>query len=218
MTRVSAVEGYALWAGTWDATPSPIVALEQRLLLPWIERLHPRRAVDVGCGTGRWAAPLEAIGLDASPAMLAIAARKPPLRGRLAVADAAALPIAPESADLVLCTLTLGHVRRQAAAMAELSRILEPGGTLILSDFHPAAAAQGWRRTFRHDGHLYQLENHPYTLDRLRDAAPSLALRECVEAAFGEPERAIFQQAGKPELFEAARHIPAVLLTLWNCV
>ena len=37
MSRVSAVAGYELWADTWDATPSPIVALEHRLLLPWID-------------------------------------------------------------------------------------------------------------------------------------------------------------------------------------
>src|SRR5258708_3980954 len=73
---VSAREGYALWADTWDATPSPIVALERRALLPWILGLHPRRAIDVGCGTGRWTERLSAIGVDDSPAMLAIAAGK----------------------------------------------------------------------------------------------------------------------------------------------
>ena len=75
--HVSAREGYALWADTWDATPSPIVALEHRALLPWILRLHPRRAIDVGCGTGRRTEHLAAIGVDASPAMLAVAAGKP---------------------------------------------------------------------------------------------------------------------------------------------
>ena len=49
---VSAREGYALWADTWDATPSPIVALERRALLPWISELRPRRTIDVGCGSG----------------------------------------------------------------------------------------------------------------------------------------------------------------------
>lgn len=216
MSQVSAVEGYALWADTWDATPSPIVALEHRLLLPWIERLHPRRTIDVGCGTGRWTSRFSAIGIDVSPAMLRVAVQKPGLRGRLAVADATALPIATGSADLALCTLTLGHIQNQAAAMNELSRILEPGGTLILTDFHPAAAAQGWRRTFRHDGQVYELENHPYTLDQLCEAAPGLALLEHEAGRFGEPERPIFQQAGKPDLFESACHTPAVLLTLWS--
>src|SRR5271157_5326271 len=99
--HVSARAGYALWAETWDTTPSPIVALEERALLPWILRLRPRRAVDVGCGTGRWTTRLSAIGVDASLAMLGVAASKPGLRGRLAVGDATGLPIASGAADLV---------------------------------------------------------------------------------------------------------------------
>ncbi len=214
MTSVSAVEGYQLWAETWDATPSPIMALEHRALLPWIEALAPCRAIDVGCGTGRWTARLSAIGVDASPAMLAVAAQKG-LRGRLAVGDAAALPVAGGSADLVLCALTFGHIRDQAAAMREFARVLRPGGNLILSDFHPAAAAQGWRRTFRCAGKVYELENHPYTVTELREMARGLALDDVVEESIGEPERELFHRAGRPELFEAACATPAVLLTRW---
>lgn len=216
MIQVSAAEGYALWADTWDATPSPIVALEHRILLPWIAGLHPRRAIDVGCGTGRWAVQLSAVGIDASPAMLAIAASKPGLHGRLAVADATALPIATSSADFVLSALTLGHVRDYAAAMNEFARILEPGGVLILTDFHPSAAAAGWRRTFRRDGLAYELENHPYTLEQLRGAAAGLIACECAEATIGEPERDLFLQAGRPELFEGACLKPAILMSRWT--
>ena len=214
MTSVSAVEGYQLWAETWDATPSPIVALEHRALLPWIEALAPRRAIDVGCGTGRWTARLSAIGVDASAAMLAVAAQKG-LRGRLAVGDAAALPVAGGSADVVLCALTFGHIRDQAAAMREFARALRPGGNLILSDFHPAAAAQGWHRTFRCAGKVYELENHPYNVAQLCEMAGEMALADVVEESIGEPERELFHRAGRPELFEAACATPAVLLTRW---
>jgi len=216
LRHISAADAYALWAPTWDSTPSPIVALEHRALLPWIEHLHPRRAVDVGCGTGRWTSRLAAIGIDISPAMLAAAAEKPGLRGRLLAADATALPLRTASADLVLCTLTLGHVRIPLAALHELSRVLEPGGTLILTDFHPGAAAQGWRRTFRAAGQTYEIENHPYTLEQLRSGAVGLALRQWAEATIGEPEREIFERAGRFELFEAASRTPAVLLTRWS--
>ena len=214
---VSVADGYELWAGTWDTAPSPIVALERRVLLPWIERFHPRRAIDIGCGTGRWAALLSAIGVDASPAMLAIAATKPGLRGRLAVADAGLLPIANRTADLVLCALTLGHVRNHAAALRELSRILEPGGTLILSDFHPAAVARGWRRTFRHDGQVYEIETHPFTVDQLLAMAreAGLSCQETLDAAIGEPERELFHLAGRSDLFEAACQTPTILATRW---
>jgi malonyl-CoA O-methyltransferase len=215
MNLVSAAEGYQLWADTWDSTPSPIAALEHRVLLPWIETLAPCRAIDVGCGTGRWTARLSAIGIDASPAMLAVAGRKPGLRGRLAVGDAANLPVAGASADLVLCALTFGHIRDQAAAMREFERVLRPGGVLLMSDFHPEAAARGWRRTFRRHGEVYELENHPYTVVQLREVAAGLRLSGAADAYIGEPERALFDRAGRPELFEAARAIPAVLLTRW---
>ena len=212
MIAVSASVGYRLWAETWDATPSPIVAVEERALLPWIADLRPRRVVDVGCGTGRWTARLDAIGVDASSAMLAVAQGKRGLRGRLAVADATALPIATACCDVALCTLTLGHIRDRASALRELARILEPGGTLLLTDFHPAAAAQGWRRTFRHEGQVYELENYPYGLD----AAPGLLLQQSLEATIGEPERELFELAGKPELFAAATRTPTVMLSMWT--
>jgi malonyl-CoA O-methyltransferase len=215
LVQVSAREGYALWAEEWDRTPSPIVAVEERALLPWIARVSARRAIDVGCGTGRWTARIAAIGVDASGPMLAVAAGKPGLRGRLAVSDASALPFTNASADLVLCALTLGHMSDPTVAMREFERVLMPGGTLLLTDFHPAAFAHGWRRTFRRDGQVYELENYPYTVEQLCDAAPGLTLVERTDASIAEPERELFDRAGRPELFAAARGVPAVLLTRW---
>jgi SAM-dependent methyltransferase len=126
--QVSAREGYSLWAETWDTTPSPIVALEERTLLPWIGRLHPRRAVDVGCGTGRWTTRLSAIGVDASLAMLAVAAAKSGLRGRLAVGAAAARQTAPEIG--VSRVMRRGLIRRDenwARATGGVSAVGKPG-------------------------------------------------------------------------------------------
>jgi len=214
--RVSAREGYGLWADSWDSTQSPIVALEHRMLLPWIERTRTGRALDVGCGTGRWTGQLGAIGLDASREMLECARAKSGLRGRLAVADATALPIADGAADLVLCALTLGHIRDQGAAMREFARILAPAGTLLLTDLQPAAAAAGWRRTFRREGSVFELENHPYTVEGLH--CDGLVLEERVDAMIGDPERGLFDTAGRPKLFADACQIPAVLLTRWTRV
>ena len=213
---VDARAGYRLWAESWDATPSPIVAVEHRTLLPWIAGLQARRAIDVGCGTGRWTARLNAIGLDASVEMVTQAAQKPGLRGRLAVADAAALPVASGVAELVICALTLGHVADPRPAMREFARVLAPGGTLLLSDFHPLAAARGWRRTFRHEGRVYELENHAHTLEQLRAASPDLELTDSVEAAIGADEKLLFDNAARPELYAAACAITAIMATRWT--
>ena len=213
--RVAASAGYALWAGTWDTTPSPVVAVEERLVRPWLAGLTPRRTLDVGCGTGRWTGRLAAIGFDASPEMLAVAAGKAGLRGRLAAADAAALPVADNCAELVLCALTLGHVPDWGAAMREFARVLKPGGSLVLTDFHPAAVERGWRRTFRHGEVLYEVEHYPYTITELEQACERLVLRRCEAGSIGEAERGLFAEAGRTELYEASRETPVVLLSEW---
>lgn len=213
---LSARAAYALWAETWDVSGSPVVALEERYLAPWLAAAHPRRAIDIGCGTGRWTTRLGAIGVDPSIEMLSVARRKPGMAGRLVAGDAASIPIASGAADLVLCTLTLGHVANWADAMRELARVVAPGGTLILTDFHPDAAAYGWRRTFRHEERVYELENHPYTVAELQSAAHGLTLQDRVDARFGPAERELFKAAGRADLFDAACSIPAVLLTRWT--
>jgi malonyl-CoA O-methyltransferase len=150
--------------------------------------------------------------------MLRVAAEKAGLRGRVAAGDASCLPIAAACADGVLCTLTLGHVRDPGAAMREMGRLLRRGGALLLTDFHPAAAAQGWKRTFRHGTQVYELENYPYAVNGLQQACRDLVMEECVDGFLGEPERRLFVEAGRPELFEAACSVPAVLLTRWTRV
>jgi ubiquinone/menaquinone biosynthesis C-methylase UbiE len=49
------------------------------------------------------------------------------------VGDIASIPVASESFDVVLCTEVLEHVPEPIAAIAEFSRILRPGGTVLLT-------------------------------------------------------------------------------------
>jgi ubiquinone/menaquinone biosynthesis C-methylase UbiE len=80
-------------------------------------------------------------GVDLSPAMLAAASRRAAELGltvdlREAVAEQ--LPFDDGSFDTVVCTLSLCSVADDAAAIAEMSRVLRPGGLLLLLD-HVAA-------------------------------------------------------------------------------
>ena len=212
-------EGYRRWAATWDSDPSAIVALESRHLTPWLADLRGRRVLDVSCGTGRWLefaaqAGAQVVGVDFCLEMLQRAAAKPAIGRSLAAADAARLPLPDGWAGVVLCTLSLGHMPDVAAVMAEMARTVAPGGQAIVSDFHPEAFRRGWKRTFRSDGRTYEIENHYHPLESL--AAEGLVLEELTEPCFGEPERQIFIAAGKPELFDEVRGIPAVLLARWR--
>lgn len=98
-----------------------------------------RSVLDVGGGRGRWRVLL------GNPADYTIADVVEPETSSLAadttyvVADAVALPFAAGTFDLVLMIEVLQHLPEPARALAEASRVLAPGGVLVL------AARQAWR-------------------------------------------------------------------------
>lgn len=102
------------------------------------------RVADVACGTGvvaRLAATqVEATGsvvaIDLAPDMIEVARRIPTSRGATIdwqVGDAAALPLDDESCDVVLCQMGLMFMADQPAALAEMRRVLVPGGRVVVS-------------------------------------------------------------------------------------
>lgn len=223
MNRLSPLEAYRLWSKTWDADLSPIVALEERYLEPLVPDVRGKTVVDVACGTGRWLVRMaqrgaRVFGADFCLEMLACARSKPGLAGRLAAADARRLPFPDASADVVLFTLALGHIVPLRQVIGELARLVKPGGRMLFSDFHPHAAAAGWRRTFRSNGQVYEVENHAYRTGRLlREVrAAGLALEQIIEPPFGEPERDLFRRVGRDDLFERTRGVPAVVIAVWR--
>jgi ubiquinone/menaquinone biosynthesis C-methylase UbiE len=93
--------------------------------------------LEIGCGNGRYLAALQArghrgvvVGGDLSEGMLRTA--RPAFGGPLLVADAQALPISTASADVVLAMHMLYHVPDRARGLAEIRRVLRPGGTALV--------------------------------------------------------------------------------------
>jgi ubiquinone/menaquinone biosynthesis C-methylase UbiE len=83
-------------------------------------------------------------GIDLSPAMLGIARDRASNLGRtvdLREADAHALPFPDASFDTVVCTFSLCAIPDEHLAVAEMKRVLKPGGTLLLAD-HIAGSTQ----------------------------------------------------------------------------
>ena len=209
---VSPLEGHRIWAPEYDRGLNPLLALEERV----VPRFPASRIIDVACGTGRWTARLGAIGIDLCEEMLRQRSHNAALRGRFALADAAALPFASGVSDLTLCSFAIAYIQNLAAAVSEMARVTRPGGRVVISDLHPAAIAAGWTRSFRSAGVLYELEHPPgaveETLLAARRCGLELSLRR--EACFGEPERPIFEAAGKP--LEQVAGTPAVWLAVWT--
>jgi SAM-dependent methyltransferase len=91
---------------------------------------RPTSILDVGCGSSRIIQDLpDAIGLDILfPKLRFLRGR----HGRLVQGTAFALPFADAAFDAVICSEVLEHVSDDAAIVEELTRVLRPGGTLIL--------------------------------------------------------------------------------------
>ena len=109
------------------------------------------RALDVGCGEGRFcrllgAAGIPAIGIDPTAALLEQARRRDP-SGDYRLANAERLPFDSGSFDLVVSYLTLIDIPDFRAAIREMARVLAPGGTLLianLASFITSAGDRGW--------------------------------------------------------------------------
>ena len=131
------------------------------------------------------ARPVRAYGLDLSPAMLAHNTSGAPL----VCGDARQLPFRAAAFDLVLSSLTVGHLPDLEVWVAECARVLGSGGHLVFSDVHPNWEATGWLRTFSApDGRLFAVRHHWHDVDAVRSALAShdFQLRSIDEPRLGE--------------------------------
>jgi SAM-dependent methyltransferase len=116
-----------------------------------------RQTIDIGCGEGRLARDLMALGhrvaaVDASPSMVAAARGLDPTMD-VRLADAAALPFEDACADLAVAFMSLQDIDDMPVAVREAARILEPGGRLCLAIVHPINSA-GRFEALRADAHF----------------------------------------------------------------
>ncbi|HXM12450.1 MAG TPA: class I SAM-dependent methyltransferase [Terriglobales bacterium] len=219
--RVSVEEGYARWAATYDQTPNPLLALEQRCLLPLIPDLAGKRVLDLACGTGRWlekllaAKPASGFGIDSSAAMLAMAQEKAAMTGRLARADCLQLPFPSDVFDLAICSFAVEHIRNMSEVAAEWSRVLKQSADLFITGLHPAAYATGWRAGFRDGQDALQIDAVPHSAMEMVAVFchAGFELGHTMECFVGEPEHPLFAHAGKERLFDAARGVPAIMIS-----
>lgn len=102
-----------------------------------------RRVLDAGCGTGPLVADLRergahVAGFDASPAMIRLARQRLGDDADLSVADLTLpLPYDDEAFDDALAVLVLHYLEDWSQPLAELRRVLKPGGRLVVVVNHP---------------------------------------------------------------------------------
>jgi ubiquinone/menaquinone biosynthesis C-methylase UbiE len=116
----------------------------------WVCSRASGKVLEVAVGTGRnfpfYAQGVRLTGIDLSPPMLEIARKRADELGvdaDLREGDAQQLPFPEASFDTVVCTLSLCNIPDDRRAIAEMKRVLRPGGTLLLLD-HVRASSKVW--------------------------------------------------------------------------
>ena len=208
---------YRLWAPGYEEETA-ISFVDDRLVAALTPPLAGLRLLDAGCGTGRRLRRIDgaalAAGADLTWEMLAAgasAATPPPL---LAAADVRALPFASAGFDVVWCRLVIGHLPDPVPAYAELARVCAPGGTVVVTDFHPDAARAGHTRTFRDaEGTVHDVEHHIHSVDDHVAAAEAvgLTLVERRDGLIDDELEGFFARAGAMGRYAADYGLAVVL-------
>jgi cytosine/adenosine deaminase-related metal-dependent hydrolase/ubiquinone/menaquinone biosynthesis C-methylase UbiE len=205
-------EAFDRWAPSYDAQPNPLLALEQRVLLPRLGDIRGLDVLDAGCGTGRWLgqlagrSPRSLVGVDISPVMLGLAASKLNHGCELLLGSCMALPVREASADLVLSSFVVSYLDDVERFAQEIDRVSRPGAMIFLTDMHPETETSlHWKRGTELDGQGWPLSRIVQAFEARGFTQVSLT-----EPAFGIPERQIFEECGRKDLYESAAGLPAI--------
>jgi len=177
--EVSVEEGYARWADTYDEVDNPTRDADAAVVRRWIdEPLANLDVLELGCGTGKntraLAAARSVVAFDLSEPMLARAAQAAPF-ARFVRHDLSEVPwpLQPGAFDRGLMNLVLEHVRDVAPVVAQLARVLRPGGRALLVELHPYRQLDGRQARFvdPRSGETLKVAAHPHSVSELIAAA-----------------------------------------------
>lgn len=152
------MSGHELWAesaGAWiEAVPhDPARKMLDPLMLRLCGDVADARVLDVGCGEGRFCRMLAGrgatcIGIDPTPDLLLAARDRGSIVPIRAVAEA--MPLRAASVDLAVSYITLVDIEPYREAIAEIARVLRPGGRIVVANIGFVSASQalngGWLR------------------------------------------------------------------------
>ncbi len=175
--RLSSRDAYGIWYAFYDDQPdNAVLFLEEKLFSEMISHteIKNRNILDVGCGTGRhWKEildhkPLKLTGIDNSHEMTG-KLKKKFKDAEVFVSEKISREVFEDSAfDIIISTLTIGHIKNIDQYFQEWNRILKADGEILITDFHPAAFSAGMKRSFPHKDEVIEVENYLYEIEYLK--------------------------------------------------
>jgi SAM-dependent methyltransferase len=163
--------------------------------------VNGRRILDAGCGSGPITVKLRdrgatVAGFDSSAEMLALARKRLGPEADLRAADLASpLPYPDDTFDDVIAALVLHYLQDWTGPLAELRRVLKPGGRLIAAIDHPFAIAlmhrqrggnpdyfetRSWTEEWTHGGHSATMTFWTRPLHAMTDSFTTAGFRIAV--------------------------------------
>ncbi len=201
---LSPLEGYDLWSANYGSESNPIKNLSDEVINKLFPDVKNKSVLDAGCGTGyfcQWATEQGAAkitGIDISPKMIEMAKRNCPSAG-FKCADISTESIPKETFDVIILALVLGHIKDIRPALENLASSLKPGGTLLISDFHPFLTLRNSKRTFKDpSGKLFEIHHHLHLFqDIIQSLHQHKVMLEILEEPLWKDEPAIYAMKAK---------------------
>lgn len=173
-------QGYDRWAVSYDDADASTV-LDEPAVRELAGPLAGQRALDVACGTGRFArllaeAGAKVVGVDLSIAMLRRAMRDGPPASWVQ-GSVERLPIADAAVAGVTCGLVIDHLPEPGVIFGEIARVLRPGGVMLLSAVHPELQQfRGERVRFETERERLAMPGHIHQPGKVRAAIEGAGL------------------------------------------
>ncbi|MBL0336948.1 MAG: class I SAM-dependent methyltransferase [Chitinophagaceae bacterium] len=214
-------EAYNQWANTYDQQPDNLMLqLDETVFSGLLNEISLTNltVIDYGCGTGRhWPLLLThqpgiLKGFDVSEGMLAKLKDKIPGAPVFLLKEDTLDGVPDQSADWIISTLTMAHLKEPRKVFEEWNRVLKPGGGIIITDYHPAILAKGGQRTFRSGDELISIQNQVWELGLIRQMAGQLHWTEIrlVEKILDDSLKAFYEKQNALHVFEAYQGLPLI--------
>jgi ubiquinone/menaquinone biosynthesis C-methylase UbiE len=212
---------YNLWSKSYDAQPG-------NLMLDFDSELFSRLSsgvifknkiiADVGCGTGRhWnellsREPKQLIGYDVSAGMLEMLNQKFPGAQTRQIVNNKLDNMEDAGCDVIISTLTIAHIENFKQAFEEWNRALQPGGIIIITDYHPDALSRGADRTFVYQGNTIAIKNYVHTIKEISILASTLNydILDFEEKCINDEVKHYYEKHNASGVFEKFKNVPII--------